>query len=146
MIYYVDASAWVKYYLSEQGSNWMTAFFGNHPRCAAHELAPVEVAATILRRHQMQQVEARLSQETINEVNRHFRGFLAIPWGALSTESVQEVLFRHRLRGADGIHFAAALWLQTQSRDEQVTLVASDAELLKAAMAQGMATIDPMTA
>ena len=145
MMYYLDSSAWVKYYLVEQGSEWVSRFLAKSPRCAVHELAVIEVAATILRRHQSQQAGRELSQQTVAEVNRHFQGFLAIPFTALSLESIQTVLFRHRLRGADAIHLAAVLWLTSQLKSEPVTLVASDAELLRAALAEGIATINPMT-
>ena len=144
MMYYLDSSAWVKYYLVEQGSGWVSRFFAESPRCAVHELAVIEVAATVLRRHQSQQAGDHLSQQTLNEVNRHFQGFLAIPFTALSLESIQAVLFRHRLRGADAIHLSAVLWLVSQLKGEKVTLVASDAEMLKAAAVEGIATIDPM--
>ncbi|HOA75724.1 MAG TPA: hypothetical protein PL151_03835 [Phycisphaerae bacterium] len=54
----------------------------------------------------------------------------------------QQLIQRHRLRCADAIHLASAVLLAMES-GQSVCVVASDAELLAAARAEGFATLDP---
>ncbi|MGD0093911.1 MAG: hypothetical protein ABSE73_28715, partial [Planctomycetota bacterium] len=54
----------------------------------------------------------------------------------------EPLLLRHRLRGADSIHLAAAISFRDASQ-EAVTVVASDVELLRAAAAEGFACLNP---
>jgi uncharacterized protein len=57
-----------------------------------------------------------------------------------------ELAERYKLRGADTIHLAAALNLQSvfAETSDPVTLVSSDAELLQAAQVAGLLTQDPV--
>ena len=145
MIYYLDASAWVKYYLWEAGSEVLSALLGQSPQCACSTLGLVEVMATIIRRHRDRQADEDFTRQTINDVRRDFAGFIRIPVSDVVVAATRPLLQRHRLRGADCVHLASAEWLRQTIAEEEVTLVASDAALLRAASADAFPTLDPST-
>ena len=49
-IHYLDASAWVKRYLGEEGSQRMTAWMNQNPLVASAALGGTEVLATVVRK------------------------------------------------------------------------------------------------
>ena len=55
---------------------------------------------------------------------------------------VDRVIERHALKGADSVHLSTALWLK-ETMKENVVFVASDLELLKAAEAEKLKTLNP---
>ena len=52
VLYYLDASAWVKRYFAEAGSSWMHTLFLREAMLASTALGQIEVAATLARRVQ----------------------------------------------------------------------------------------------
>jgi len=140
--HYLDASAWVKKYLREEGSNWVLDFALRRPRVACAGLGLIEVLATIARRHAGSGVSAAETKVAFEAARGDFRHFRQVP---LTTEVLAltgPLLLKHRLRGADCIHLASAIWFRTAVA-EPVTLVASDAELLRAGAAEGFTCLDP---
>ena len=141
MIYYLDASAWVKYYVREGSSPWVEAFWDKTPMCARSVLGPIEVMAAIRRRISPGKTQL---EPIFAEVCRQFQGFQAIPLSLEILQISQRMIVRHALRGADLVHLSSMIYLQ-HLLEEPITLVASDAELLNAAVAEGIATMDPAT-
>jgi len=136
---YLDTSAWVKQFLRyEPGSQRMDALWNDAPAVATSDLARVEMLSTLARRIGRGQVD-------LAEYRRVRSSFLAA-WDTVRVVPLTpELLERagylaevHFLRGADAIHFASVLPLRPAVR-----LVAADAELLEAAQAVGVPTVDP---
>lgn len=111
------------------------------PACACSVLGPIEVMAAIRRRR----FQSKTPLDPIfDQICQQFEGFQAIPVSSDILQISRSMIGRHALRGADCVHLSSMVYLQ-RLLAEQITLVASDAELLKAAHAEGIATIDPMT-
>jgi hypothetical protein len=147
-IHYVDASAWVKKYLREEGSDWILAFALHRPLVACAELGLVEVLATIVRRHAATGVSEAKTSVVFESARNDFKHFSQVPWTPEVLALTGPLLLKHHLRGADCIHLASAIWLRTAIQSTTVvagpvTFIASDTELLRAAAAEGFTCLDP---
>ena len=78
------------------------------------------------------------------QFERDWSGYLRIRLDEHVLGVARLVIQRHALRGFDGIHLASALALQDRW-DETVVVVAADQQLLRAATAEGLATLDVET-
>lgn len=140
MILYADSSALIKLYIEETGSAAMAEMAQRH-RLAVSTLAYAEVYATFARRLR----ESLLAEEEHSAVVGHFER----DWQSLVVVSFQPTLLglvsrlvkQHPLRGADAVHLASALFLQT-SRLE-ITFAASDRQLVTAAQSEGLEVFNP---
>lgn len=141
-LYYLDASAWVKRHQREDGSDWIARLWGPEVRFACATLGVVEVLATVARRHAGNTVAQDVTVAVLAAVQRDFAAFTQVPLNEAVLERATDLASRRRLRGADSVHLASALYLR-QVQTEQVVVVASDAELLAAARAEGLAVLDP---
>lgn len=148
--YYLDASAAVKGYVEERGSDRIVALLD---RAAEHELyisriCIVEVAAGILGK-------VRTGEAAFEEAVSYVRVFLGdledmyqvVEVDAVTTEKAVEVAQNHLLRAYDCLQLATVPLLQEQ-RDlagmEPLTLMSSDVELNAAAEAEGLAVENPV--
>lgn len=139
MIFYLDASAWVKYFVREESSLWMEEFWQKNPACACSVIGPIEVMAAIRRR--LPQRKTQLDP-VFDQICQQFQGFQAIPVSLDILQISRSLMRRHALRGADCVHLSSMVYLQ-RLVDEQISLVACDAELNAAATAEQIAVIDP---
>lgn len=146
--HYLDASAWVKKYLREEGSDWVLSLALRRPRIACAELGLIEVLATIARRHRVAGVSEADTNVVFEAVHGDFKHFSQVPWTPEVLALTGTLLLKHRLRGADCIHLASAMFFRTAVQSttavaEPVAFIASDKELLRAAAAEGFTCLDP---
>ncbi|MGE0540292.1 MAG: type II toxin-antitoxin system VapC family toxin [Dehalococcoidia bacterium] len=145
IIYYLDASAWVKRYVREPGSDWIQDLFVQQPLLACASLGYVEVMATLSRKSRAGELGRTQFDGSVEELDRDWAGFIEVRLDtdtlALATGAVR----RYALRGADAVHLASALLLRQHltNRDDEVWLVAADEELKSAAQASGLTVLDP---
>lgn len=147
--YFLDSSALVKRYAREQGTAWTIGLFrraaGN--RLYVARITGVEAAAALARK-------SRGGHLTTNEATRALARLRRDLGGRLRIVEITPILLtdamtlaeKHGLRGYDAIQLAALL----EANGERVrlklpplTLIAADAELLAAGVAEGLATDDP---
>jgi predicted nucleic acid-binding protein len=137
---FIDSSALVKCYLEERGTTWVNELVSS-PRTnfyIAH-LTGVEVAAAIARR-----VPARQARTLINEFRTDFTtDFAVIRITDDLIEHAMTLAVKHKLRGYDAVQLAAGMVVLESVSTGDVTFVASNAELLKAAQAEGFLIADP---
>ena len=143
MNYYLDASAWVKRYFVEEGTPWMSSFCRREPAVVCATLGLIEVLATVSRRWNPSVTTEDL-QTMLATVHRDFAGITPIPLTDPVIRIAAELAPQRRLRGADCVHLASAMYLREQL-GESPTIVACDRELLQAATEEGFATADPAT-
>jgi predicted nucleic acid-binding protein len=141
LILFIDTSALVKLYIAEPGSERMREAASRGEPVAASVLAFAEIHATFARRRR----EGFLLSTELEQIRRGFADdwgkLTQIPLGAAVLELVPGLFERHPLRGADAVHLASALLLQEEGLE--VTFACSDHQLLEAAAAEGLATLDP---
>lgn len=143
----MDSSALVKRYLSEKGSIWVAA---QTDTLAANtiviaEITCVEVAAALAARHRSSPQYA-ISRDDRDRLFRLFARHLtneyrAMPVTSAITDRAMHLTQTYRLRGYDAVQLASGLAAVAALPDLQ--FVASDADLLAAALAEGMPCANP---
>jgi len=149
--YYLDASALVKRYADEAGSDWVRRITeldaGNTVMVA--EVTLVEVAAALAAK---QRATDGITLEERNRALSRFlqdcdEGFLILPVDRLVVDRSVELTQNHRLRGYDAIQLASALIvadLLTSQSLQPPHFVVGDRNLLAAATAECLPTENPL--
>lgn len=107
-------------------------------------IAYAETYAGLIRRHRDGDLSATDYENACEQFERDWSGYLRIRLDEDVLGTARLVIQRHALRGFDGIHLASALTLQSRW-DETVVVIAADQRLLRAAVAEGLATLDVET-
>jgi hypothetical protein len=147
--YYLDASAIVKRYLHENGSQWITALWQRTGEVSmfSGELVDVEVVCALSRA----QREGRIGMKRRNESAALFILEVqeVLESISVSTEILQNahrLALRHPMRAYDAVHLATALALEQRLRRSGIEVpvfVSADANLLAAARAEGLVAENP---
>ena len=152
--YYLDSSAWVKVYITETGTPWVTTVFNTGLssgrllyQLSSASIALVEVAAAIARHERM----GKITTEERRELYRRsiFDSENRISQLCLSNDILQlaaELTLRRPLRGNDAIHLATALTLNQHfvtTGLPAVIFVSADTILCTAAVAEGLGADNP---
>lgn len=151
--FYFDASALVKRYTEEVGSDKVDFLFQNVPlnRLMCLAIGVAEVFSICVRkrndgritRHHFEQAVGYLDSEVINIES----DFETIPvQNALIWESIS-LMDIHSINSVDAILLCSALDIVTNLGDEnnELVLVASDQRLLRAAQTEGLLCFNPET-
>jgi len=148
-LHYLDASALIKRYLDEIGSDWVNVLFISEP-CAISAIAGVEVASALARRTR----ERTLTEEQRIELYKRFLGDLP----DLVVIAVTSAVLDHAallagiaplpapLRALDAIHLASALVAFEQHPPDDGSpgrFVTADRQLQRAAEHAGLLVVDP---
>lgn len=149
-MYFVDASAVVKAYVRERGSETVQAAFRRlDGSLFISELVAVEIMACFTRLRRKRQISARTYRTArgdflIDLTSRYF--VLPLPSPVFDAALAALHTFRGRGVGApDTLHVCAAEWLQSLVPDETVAFMCSDEKLRKAAASRGFSVFDPET-
>lgn len=149
-MFFLDSSALVKRYLTEQGSLWVSN------RCDPStgttiliaEITRVEVAAAIASRHRLTGGITLVERDRlVGLLLRHCDAeYTMIPLGQLVLGAAVQLTQRYRLRGYDAVQLAAALDANRAAAAAQLpalTFMSADTDLNLAASAEGLAIDDP---
>ncbi len=152
--YYFDSSAWVKVYVTETGTPWVTTVFNAGTtygppqyQITSASIAVVEVAAAIARHERTGKITSTERRELYRRLvfdseNRTSRLGLSDDILQLAAELTQ----RRPLRGFDAIHLSTALTVNQHfvtSGLPSIIFVSADAILCAAAVAEGLAADNP---
>ena len=148
--FYWDASALGKRYVPENGSGLVNHLFGmlSPDRMVALLIVAGEVTSILVRRRNRDQLNPDDYRHAMNEFRREvldaedFR-LQSVP-PDLAHESL-DLIERHSLNATDALVLRSALDLAQLLRlvGDALVLVAADARLLRAAEAEGLATLNP---
>jgi len=144
---YIDTSALIKRYRTEEGSTAMASVFEAKRRgdtFFTSELTTLEISSATARIRKA----GLISQNTQNEILRAHgrdidRNIIALPVNPAVIADASAVTIEHALRVADAIHLAAAVRVKNIV-GEQVKLVTSDAEVVQAGCEIGLVVLDPV--
>lgn len=142
MIYYLDSSALVKRYAAESGSSSMTALVESDAKIAVSWLALPETLAAVARRAKGGSLSAEDLKSIRSQLHLDMQRFMIVEVSGAPVEGIEALIAHHALRGADSIHLSTALWLKKATKTP-VVFVASDHELLVAARAERLKTLNP---
>lgn len=123
---YVDASALVKRYVAEEGSEELIAAMAAAESWAICRIGYVEVARA---------VRLAVGQKAVARFDGDWPSFDVVEVDASLAEHAAELTFRHELRSLDALHLAAALLVDP----DDLTLATWDARLHRAAASEGLA-------
>jgi len=152
--YYFDASALVKYYVTEPGSDWVRRLIGaRNPETGrmqnlifVAEITRVEVAAGLSAIERV----GRITRSKRDREYRRFIGQFTHRYGviALATddfETAAALTQHHPLKAYDAVQLAVALRCNRilAAREFPLTFVSGDKSLVAAAQAQGLLTDNP---
>ncbi len=144
-IHYLDAGAWVKRYLGEEGSQRMNAWMNRNPLVASAALGVTEVLTTVVRKARSGELSETDRDQILDHVWAEFDAFAQVYHTAPVMNRARDVVLRYGLRGADTVHLASALWLEAHlpAEVDSLTLITSDRELAEAAERAGLEVFDP---
>ncbi len=152
--YYFDASALVKYYVTEPGSTWVrqlvdgrnpVTFEWSHVLFTA-EITRVEVAAALAIIERVGRIrKAHREREYRRFVSQFAYRYFVISLMTEDIELAAELTQRHPLKAYDAVQLAVALRGQRAlaSIPFPLTFVSGDEALLSAAQAEGLPTDNP---
>lgn len=152
-LYYFDADAQVKFFVTEPGSAWIRrqadaiAADGRFLHTiATAEISQIEVSAALSILQRLGRIGKRLRdrafRDYLNFVNDRFQR-LTVDAILISDASVLPQ--KYPLKALDALHLAAAMRLYRELAPRQLTLtfVSSDRQLLAAARAEGLLAENP---
>ena len=144
-IYYLDASALVKRYVNETGSNWIRSLLERQPLLFSSRMVIIEVISAFARRKR----EGSLSSAEFTTARNALRSdclneYHIIPPSMEIIDLASELLAIYPLRAYDAVHLATALTAQqflVTRAYPALTFLAADNRLNSAASSAGL-TID----
>jgi predicted nucleic acid-binding protein len=142
MIYYLDSSALVKRYAMESGSERVASLVEGDQKIAVSWLAVPETLSAVARRAKGGSISTEGLTSIRGQFSRDLQRFMIVDVCGAPIDGIEALITRHALRGADSIHLSTALWL-CKATKSPVVFVASDNELLAAARAERLKTLNP---
>jgi len=148
-IYFLDSSALVKRYVTEDGSDWireLSAPSAHNPIIIAR-IAWIEVLSALARR----QREGNLAQEDCGKAIQAFRHDVHTQYqiaelDQMLAETAGQLVGRYPLRAYDAVQLASALHAQADLQSMQgpsLVFLTADVRLFAVAEAEGLQTNDP---
>jgi predicted nucleic acid-binding protein len=136
VIAYSDTSAVVPLVVAEPGSSRAIALWGEADRVVSVRLVSVEGRAALAQAHRLGRITTRGLRHAVAHLVARCDELDVVEVDRELVAVAGELAERHRLRGCDAVHLAAALRL----RDADLVVVAGDDALVRAAHDAGIAT------
>ena len=148
-LYFLDSSALVKRYMTENGTNWVRSLVipssGN--RIIISQITSIELVSTFARKQRETNISERTLKAAMLLLERHLiREYIVVRLTSEVEQQAKNLLTSHTLRAADSIQLASAQIIQMQlnaSRAGSITFICADSRLRSAASQEGLATDDP---
>ena len=136
MIHYFDASALVKRYIREAGSDVVRRLLGRG-LAASSRISEVEVLSALMRRFREGVLSERDRDRVLRAVNEDIASIYIVELSVDIASLARQLLLKHNLRAGDSIQLASCLYLREELAGD-VLLVAYDDRLLTAAAREGL--------
>ncbi len=146
---FFDTSAMLKRWFRERGTARVLTLLEESRQEPVYvsSLLGVECIAALARRHGAREIGEDLFRRALDQIRSDLESLLDV----IETDSTviaraMMLAERHRIRGADSVHLAAACEVADASRALGVPapiFIASDADLIRAATAEGLTTENP---
>jgi hypothetical protein len=140
---YFDSSALVKRYVEETGTNSVNSILSTGGEIATSKLTYPEILSALMRKHRAGEIAKKLLQDIVARFETDWCHILVLEFHNDLLQTVKFLLEKHPLKAADAIHLSSALWLKLSSKVD-VTFIASDWNLLKAARAEKLQVMNPL--
>jgi predicted nucleic acid-binding protein len=138
---YLDTSALIKRFVSEQGSRMVQTLVTREGPIATAKIAYAEVYAGLARKRREGHLAPSQYARVTSQFERDWLAYVRIDLHDEVLRIARDLVQRHPLKGFDAIHLASALSLG-RGLEEEVSFVAADERLLRAAEAEGLRPFD----
>jgi len=137
VILYLDASALVKRYVAERGSDEVIALTAGADAAATSLVSRAEVAAALARAVRLGALDGEGGRRAQLRFSREWPDLVRVPVTEALVSRAEALAWDHGLRGYDAVQLAAALTWQ-DAIGEDVVLATFDRQLWKAAPGAGL--------
>lgn len=137
MILYVDASALVKRYIAEPGSQFVVDAMNAATVVGMGLITRAETAAAIAKARRMRVISETTARTALDRLDLNWSFFTRLALTEALVAHAGDLAWKHGLRGYDAVHLAAALAWQ-EGLHLPVTLATFDKQLWEAAEAEGL--------
>jgi hypothetical protein len=144
-LYFLDASALVKLYVQEPGTDRLLPLVSNQPenRFAVLAISAVEFHSAIRRRQRAGDIDATVAASLLEALQSHMESrFIRQMVNDPVIDTAKEMIDRYVLRAYDAVQLAGCLVLCAIAA-ESFTFVCSDHRLLDAARSEQLKVLDP---
>lgn len=147
-IFYLDTSALVKRYKTEEGTDIIDYLYDNLPKghsLATSFLTVLEFASAIRRLLKGKRISQDEFETVMSTFSQELEPFLIRPLeDKIVAEALNKVI-RHALKSADSIQLSTALELREMMKEagENVVFICDDVELLNAGRGENLEVISP---
>ena len=145
--YFLEATAFAKLFVREPGTDALIRLMepveDNRKLIAAS--TPLEVHAALRRRERDGAITGENAAAALEGLRLEAARTVQEPLNPAVLECARQLLDRTRLRWPDSLQLAAALVAREMFQGTEIIFVSSSAQLLEAAKAEGMQTINPAT-
>ena len=138
MIVYLNASALVKRYVAEAGSDEVAGLIERADVVGTVVLSRAEVAAALAKAQRMNVVPREGAEAALRAFGDEWAALVRIQMTEVLAARAAALAWAHGLRGYDAVHLASALFWQDML-GEGVTVATYDRQLWDAAQAAGLA-------
>jgi predicted nucleic acid-binding protein len=135
LIRYFDASALVKKYVEEQGSDLVRDRLLEGP-AATSRFSEIEISSALARRCREGSISQTDRDEALRAVRKDFQALLKVELSPQVITLARELVVGHDLRAGDSIQLASCLFLRNRGLD--LAFLAFDGRLNLAARAVGL--------
>ena len=145
IIYYFDASAWVKRYYLETGYGMDSGSIFSKPSHGLFKPGIYRSRRYFGAKKKADEIDTIQHDQKQSELESDWENFIQIQCSDKVTSKAIDLAKSYALRGADAIHLASALHLYGlfSFTEHQLIFVTSDIELKEAAQAAGLNVVDP---
>ena len=140
---YLDSSALVKRYAEEVGTDFVKSILATDGLITTSKLTYPEILSALMRKVRSGEIEKKTFNGIVDKFDKDWDHILVLDFHKDLLPIVKTLIEKHPLKAADAIHLSSALWLKLSSKVD-VTFVASDSNLLKAAGAEKLQVMNPL--
>lgn len=137
MILYLDASALVKFYIEERGSEEVLQAYREADQAGTAVISRAEVSAGLAKAQRMGAIARAEAQQALNLFRKEWPRIARVRVDERLVARADSLAWEHGLRGYDAVHLAAGLLWQ-ESLGLQISLATYDEALWKAAETTGI--------
>jgi len=143
MIYYLDASALVKAYCYEKGTEAIIRILKSGSSLYSSVVIYPEVLLALRRKMENKEIDQIGFSKQTKQFKSHFQKLVnCVQVNEYILDILDNRIIQHSMRALDAIHLASALWIR-ENIDRNFMFICSDERLLNFARAEKLALINP---
>jgi uncharacterized protein len=144
--YFLEATAFAKLFVREPGTDALIQLLQSieDNRKLISAVTPLEVYAAIRRRERSGHIAPEAAASALETLRQESARMVQQPLNPAVLEAARQLLDRTALRWPDTLQLGAVMTARDMFPGTEITFVSASAQLLDAARAQGLETIDPL--